>query len=77
LHFAPGTRIRDAGDGSFDVELGEARAKIIVSGAHIAELAVEQDWISDRYGERERAPVLIASGRRAFPTTLDHTVSPL
>jgi hypothetical protein len=77
VHFAPGTLLRRIGDASFDAALGEARARISVGGAQADELTVEDGWVSDRYGVRERGPVLIASGRRAFPATLDHTIAPI
>ena len=77
VHFAPGTLLRRIGDASFDAALGEARARISVGGAQADELTVEDGWVSDRYGVRERAPVLIASGRRAFPATLEHTIAPI
>jgi hypothetical protein len=77
LHFAPGTVVRPVGEASFDAALGKARARITLSGDHVGKLALEDAWISDRYGERERAPVLVASGRRTFPAILDHTIRPL
>jgi hypothetical protein len=77
VHFAPGTLLRRIGDASFDAALGEARARISVGGAQVDEVTVEDGWVSDRYGVRQPGPVLIASGRRAFPATLDHTIAPI
>lgn len=76
LHFAYGTRLRRVDDASFDVALGEAQARIIFSSVQAEELVVEDGWISDRYGVRQRSPVLIASRQRTFPVELDYTIAP-
>jgi hypothetical protein len=77
LHFAAGTRLRPTGEAGFEVELGELRARIAFSGLGAGDLKTEEGWISDRYGVRERAPVVVASAERALPAKLGYTITPL
>jgi hypothetical protein len=77
LHLASGTRLRRIGEASFEVKVGEVQATISFSGVDARELTIEEGWISDSYGVRERAPVLVASAARRFPAFLSYTITPL
>ena len=41
-----------------------------------AEVSVEEGWVSDRYGVRERAPVLRVQGTVELPARFGYTFSP-
>jgi hypothetical protein len=76
LHLAAGAQLHRVDETTFDLKL-EARARIAFTGVGAGEIMVEDGWISDRYGKRERALVLVVSTRRAFPTVLSYTITPL
>ena len=76
VHFAPGTSLRRMNDSSYEVQSGDARATISFAGVDADELSVGEGFVSDRYGVRERAAVLIANARRACPTRLSYAVVP-
>jgi uncharacterized heparinase superfamily protein len=76
VHFAPGSSLRRMNDSSYEVQSGAARATISFTGVDVDELSVEEGFVSGRYGVRERAPVLIASTRRACPTRLGYSIVP-
>jgi hypothetical protein len=76
LHFAPGTTLHRSSDLGFEARRTGARAAIVFHGVEAQELAAETGWVSSKYGEREPAPVLVASARRVCPTTLGYTVEP-
>jgi uncharacterized heparinase superfamily protein len=77
LHLAPGALLRRIDETEVELSLGRARAIISFSGVRAGEVTIEEGWISGSYGVRERAPVLVASGRRHLPTTLQYSVAPL
>ena len=76
LHFAPGTLLRRVGDTTYEARREDARATISFTGVESAELIVSEGWVSDRYGVRSRAPVLIASARRDCPASLGYAIVP-
>ena len=55
-----------------------AQSAPVPIGFHVegGELLVEEGWVSDRYGVRERASVLVARTLRSFPASLAYTVTP-
>jgi uncharacterized heparinase superfamily protein len=65
LHFAPETRVDGVGDQLF-CERASVRVSIVVDGAD--ELDLAEGWVSNRYGVRTRAPVIVARARRELPT---------
>jgi hypothetical protein len=77
LHFAPGTSIRRVSETVFEVESARSRIELTVTGVGGPELSVEQGWVSDRYGVRERAPVLALRGRRSLPVVLGYELVPM
>lgn len=77
VHLAAGSSLRRTGETSFEVALGGTRARITFSGIEGGELLVEEAWVSQRYGARERAPLLVARARQPFPASLGYTITPL
>jgi Heparinase II/III-like protein/Heparinase II/III N-terminus len=77
VHLAPQSSLRRIGETSLEVSRGRARARIAFSGMEARELSIEDGWVSEKYGAREQAPLLVARALRAFPCTLGYTVTPL
>lgn len=76
VHLAPSASVA-AREGVYDVAVGDAAATIAFDGlTDDDELAVEEGWVSDRYGVRERAPLLVLTVRRRCPTTLTYRIAP-
>jgi hypothetical protein len=76
IHLAPSASV-SAVDGGYEVVVGDAAVRIIFEWlAESDELAVEDGCVSDRYGVRERAPVLVVTARRRCPTTLTYRIAP-
>jgi hypothetical protein len=76
LHLAPGVLARRVADTVIEVESGPARARISFHRVEAGELEAEQDWVSDRYGVRERAPLLVARARRTCPASFGYEIAP-
>jgi hypothetical protein len=76
MHFDHGTLIERTGDASFAARLGLARVSISFSGFTGDELALDEGWVSDRYGVRVRAPVLIGRKRQHDSALLSYKVRP-
>jgi hypothetical protein len=77
VHLASGARVCHAGESNFEVELRQVQVGISFSGVDDGELKIDEGWISDRYGVRERARVLVASSFRTLPAILGYTITPL
>jgi hypothetical protein len=76
LHFAAGTSLRRTGDGTFEFEAQGVRAMLSFHGFDAGSVQVSDDWVSDRYGVRERAHVLIARRRGRTPLSFGYSVTP-
>jgi hypothetical protein len=76
LHFTPGASLNRVGEKTFEVESSDGRATVSFTGVDGDELTVEEGWVSDTYGVRERAPLLIASIRRSLPASLGYAITP-
>jgi Heparinase II/III-like protein/Heparinase II/III N-terminus len=76
VHFAPRISLERTGGAEYELHLGDASARITFTGVDADELSLHQDWISDRYGRRERAPVLVAGARRSCPAVLGYVIRP-
>jgi hypothetical protein len=76
VHLAAGTSVHRKGDARFEVERAHLRVTISFSGVTREELEVIDGWVSDRYGVRERAPVLSATVRRICPVSLSYSIAP-
>jgi hypothetical protein len=76
VHLAAGTSVRRTGETTVVVARDGARATIAFTGIDSGELLVEEAWVSEEYGVRETAPLLVARTRRALPASLEYTVTP-
>jgi hypothetical protein len=76
LHFAPGTSLRHTDGARYAVERGPVQATVAFEGVGVDELIVDDGWVSDRYGVRDRAPILIARVRRTCPARFGYSVAP-
>jgi uncharacterized heparinase superfamily protein len=76
IHLTPSAAVSTA-DRGYEVVVGDAAVRIIFDGLEENdELAVEDGYVSDRYGVRQRAPVLVVTARRQCPTTLTYRIAP-
>jgi hypothetical protein len=58
LHLAAGTRVERTGDQEFVLSQGEYATTLACWGT--SRVNVTEGWVSDRFGERKRAPVVVA-----------------
>jgi uncharacterized heparinase superfamily protein len=65
LHLAPGTSVNQSGDHEFVLSRGEYATTLAYWGA--SSVDVTEGWVSDRFGVRERAPVLVAHVQGPMP----------
>jgi hypothetical protein len=72
VHLAAGTEVERAGENAFDLRRDGLSARIEFSGVDGVE--VEQGWVSDGFGAREHAPVLVARAARTLPARLEYTI---
>lgn len=75
VHLAAGTAVAPAAPDEVDVEGPGGRARVSFAG-HDGAIEVRDGWVSDAYGRRESAPVLVARRRGALPLTLTHRIDP-
>jgi uncharacterized heparinase superfamily protein len=68
IHLTPAADASAIGSHSFLVRTPGAEMEVLYSGA--LETRVEEGWVSDSYGARERALVLVASMRGQLPATM-------
>ena len=76
VHFAPGTVLRRVGDTAYEARRGDVYATISFASIESGELIVSEGWVSDRYGIRSRAPVLMVGARRECPVSLGYAIVP-
>lgn len=74
LHLAPGTRVTVIDEGVFELERGDSCCRIRFWGP--AAVAVQNGWVSDSYGARNLAPVLVAHLLSALPLRLAYGFAP-
>jgi uncharacterized heparinase superfamily protein len=75
VHLAPTASVTEV-DAGYEVAIGEAAVTITFDTAAEDELSLEDSWVSDRYGVRERAPLLVLTARRRCPTRLTYRIAP-
>jgi len=75
LHFRYGTSLSRLSDASYGVQSGDVRATISFTGVAANELEAREGLVSDRYGVREPAPILIASVHRPCPARLAYRIA--
>lgn len=76
LHLPPGATAEKDGEGGLVIANGAARARLTLLGAG-AELAIESGWVSDRYGVRERGPVVVLRLRATLPASFGWRLAPI
>jgi hypothetical protein len=77
VHLAPEAQLRRTDESRFEVELGGVQATIEFSGLEAGAVNVESGWVSDGYGMRETAQVLVARFQRRLPVRLGYTIRPV
>jgi Heparinase II/III-like protein/Heparinase II/III N-terminus len=75
LHFPPDAAVTPTDDGGWLAERGCARGNIHFFGVEHVVLA--EGWVSDRFGVRERAPVLVGLIEGPLPLRFGYRVEPL
>ena len=75
IHLAPGAAVSTLGSHSFLVRMSETEMEVSCVGA--CQARVDESWVSDRYGVRERAPVVVADLSRDLPATLRTRLVPV
>jgi hypothetical protein len=65
LHLAAGTSVERVGDQEFVLSRGEHATTLACWGT--SEVNVTEGWVSDRFGQRERAAVLVADVHGPMP----------
>ncbi len=68
VHLAPGARVMSLEPDTYALELGAERLTVRITGAD--EVVVDEGWVSDRFGVRTAAPVLIARVEGSLPLSL-------
>ncbi|MBV9836911.1 MAG: alginate lyase family protein [Solirubrobacterales bacterium] len=74
VHLAPGVQTTAVGDDQIQLTHRGRGLTITFSGAR--SVAVEQGWVSDRYGVRDRSPLLRATVEAELPVRLSYRISP-
>lgn len=74
IHLAPGCVAEAIGATEMMIHASERRLMIMFSGADA--VTIEEDWVSDKYGSRVRAPVLRAVVSAELPVRLGYRVQP-
>jgi hypothetical protein len=76
LHFPPGTTIEpgECAGTYFVSQDGQSAVEVAFVPASLA-VEPSTGWYSDRYGHRERAPILVAGVSAALPASLQYTVT--
>jgi uncharacterized heparinase superfamily protein len=74
IHLARGTEVRGRDRGGILLTVNGQSFRISWWG--VRELAIEEDFVSDRYGVREAAPVITARAGGKLPLRFGHRVEP-
>jgi hypothetical protein len=76
VHLVPQASVSRSGAKAFDIAVGGVGATISFGEIAAEEVTVGESWISDRYGVRERAPVLVVTAVRRCPAALSYRIAP-
>jgi len=74
IHLAPGTEVRGRDRGG--ILLAVKGENFRISWWGFREVSIEEDFVSDRYGVREAAPVITARAGGKLPLRFGHRVEP-
>jgi hypothetical protein len=75
LHFSSDTAVRPTAEGAWIAEHGSARCRIHFFG--VERVLLEEGWVSDRFGIREPAPVLVGLISGRLPLRFGYRLEPL
>jgi Heparinase II/III-like protein/Heparinase II/III N-terminus len=75
LHFPADTVVSPTGDSSWLVERGGVRCRVRFFG--LERVRVQEGWVSNRFGVRERAPVVVGMAQGLLPLRFGYRVEPL
>jgi heparinase II/III-like protein len=75
VHLVPGTQVERLSDGVFLLRRGSTCVELSFEGA-VDRVEVRDDWVSDRYGIRELAPVIEAYVSGPLPLRFGYTLEP-
>jgi uncharacterized heparinase superfamily protein len=75
LHFRSDAVVRATADGRWLAECGSTRCSILFFGLERVLLA--QGWISDRFGVRQKAPMLVGQTAGKLPLRFGYRIEPL
>jgi hypothetical protein len=75
LHFPADTVVSPTSGSSWLAERGSVGCRIRFFG--LERVRVEEGWVSDRFGVRERAPVLVGLAAGQLPLRFGYRVEPL
>ena len=75
LHLAPGTEVERLDATRLRLRNGGSTAEVDFDGA--GEVEVGEGWVSDRFGRRERAPVVTARLDTELPATFGYSLTPV
>jgi hypothetical protein len=76
IHLVPEASVARSGATVFEIAVGGVGATISFGEIAAEEVAIGESWISDRYGVRERAPVLVVTAVRRCPAALSYRIAP-
>ena len=71
LHLTPGARICEQGAADLVLSGGGTQVRLQLTGFDRVELT--EDWVSDRYGVRRRAPLIVGHIEGALPVRFAHS----
>jgi uncharacterized heparinase superfamily protein len=74
LHLASGVTVDRLDDDSYTLRMGNEEIALVFSGDITIE--VSEAWVSDRYGQRTRAPLISASVSGELPLRFDFAFAP-
>jgi Heparinase II/III-like protein/Heparinase II/III N-terminus len=76
LHFPPNVSVRGVGDRRYQIQATSLDAELSFYGFDAREIQIERGWVSDRYGVREDAPVLVIRKRGRAPLAFGYAITP-
>jgi uncharacterized heparinase superfamily protein len=75
IHFAPGTAVEQVDAATWTVRRGDVAARVSFGKIGAADPRTEIGWVSDRYGVREAAPVLVMASNLSCPASIQYTLT--
>jgi hypothetical protein len=76
VHLSPDASVRGIDDCTYRIEAVNVGAELSFYGVDAGEVKIERGWVSDRYGVRDDAPVLVLHKRGQAPLTFGYVITP-